>query len=67
MVDTIDNDKPLTTISITGAMKMLILALGWCVYINSAKLLQKAGLFDEEKDDDSDDPFSIFKHKIEQL
>ena len=66
MVDTIDNDKPLTTISIIGAMKMLILALG-CVYINSAKLLQKAGLFDEEKDDDSDDPFSTFKHKIEQL
>ena len=63
------NDKPLSTISIgsiTEAMKMLILAQNDVPTTTVQNCFKKAGFSDEEKDD-FDDPFSTFKHSIEEL
>ena len=65
MIDATDNDKSVYNVShwshenAYSRMK--------CVYHNSAKLLQTATFSDEEKDDNSDNPFSALKYSIEQL
>ena len=67
MIDTIDNDKPLLTISINKAMKMLILAWHDVSTTTVQNCFKKTGFSDEEKGVDSDDLFSTFKQSIEQL
>ena len=67
MIDAIDNDKPLPIFSIIGALKMLILA---CDHVSATTVqdcFKKPGFSDDEKDGDSDNPFSTFKHFIKQL
>ena len=63
MIDAINNDKPLPTILVTEVMKMLFLA--WDDVIVSTTRVQrcfkKPGFSDEEKDGDSNDPFSTLK------
>ena len=63
MIDAINNDKPLPTILVTEVMKMLFLA--WDDEIVSTTTVQrcfkKPGFSDEEKDGDSNDPFSTLK------
>ena len=63
MIDAINNDKPLPTILVTEVMKMLFLA--WDDVIVSTTTVQrcfkKPSFSDEEKDGDSNDPFSTLK------
>ena len=67
MIDAIDNDKTLPTISIIEAMQTLILTWNDVSTKAVQNCLRKAVFSDEDKDGDSNDPFFTFKHSIEQL
>lgn len=74
MIDAIYSDKSLPESSIIEAMQMLIFLWDdvftiWDDVFTTAvqKCLKKAGFSDEEKENNSDDPFSTLKHTIEQL
>ena len=66
-IDAIDNDIPLPITSIIEGMRMLIIAWDDVSNTTVQRCFKKAGFPDEEKDGDSDDPFSTLKHSTEQF
>ena len=67
VIDAINNEKPLPSVLIIEAMKMLILA--WDDVSTKAvqNCFKNIGYCDEEKYGSSDDPSSTLKNSIEQL
>ena len=61
MINAIDNDKSLPTISVTEVMKMFILAWGDVSITTVQRCFKKPSFSDEEKNSDFNGPFSTFK------
>ena len=67
MIDAIINNNPLPKVLIIEAMKMLLFACDDMSITTVQNSFKKAHFSNDEKSDDSEDPFSALKHSIEQL